>query len=95
MFEEVVEENAPAVSFLVGQAELFEDGRGLLVDHFRLGQLFHHRSCWRVTSLRLDKCELASDCQWVSRLLPRGRLAHVCLLEELVTLGMGQALGLL
>ena len=95
MFEEVVEEDAPAVSFLVRQAELFEDGHGLLVDPFRLGQLFYHRSCRRVASLRLNKGEFASDGQWVSRLLPRGRLAHVCLLEELVTLGMGQALGLL
>ena len=75
----------------MGQAELFEDGRGLLVDHFRLGQFFHYRSCWRVACLRLDKSELASDCQWVSRLLPRCGLAHVCLLEELVTLGVGQA----
>ena len=95
LLEQVVEQYASLVSFLVGQAELFEDGHGLLVDDFRLGQLFHHRSCRRVASLRLDKCEFASDCQWVSRLLPRCGLALVCLLEELVTLGMGQAKGLL
>ena len=95
LLEEVVEEDAPAVGFLVGQAELFEDGHGLLADHFRLGKLIHHRSRWCVASLRLDKCELASDGQWVSRLLSRGGLAHVCLLEELVTLGVGQAQGLL